>query len=117
VAHAARESNVPDICGIDAPERAARVRSEQRLLLAVLREAVLTFQRCVDSRHYHDRRLFREVTAWFDSNDTTSIFAFLPLCDALGLEPAYLRWGLQRWRDARPVLGRSPRRLALRLRG
>lgn len=107
----ATRSRLPAMCGI---ERRAALRAEQRLLLAVLEEAVRTFQRYVHSGSPRGRRLFGEVEAWFGSDDTTWTFSFVPLCDALGFDPAYLRVGVQRWRDARrpsiqPV-NRSPRR-------
>jgi hypothetical protein len=84
--------------GIDILGRTPALRAEQRLLLAVLEEAVRTFQRYLDGEGRRSRRLLREVEAWFASDDPTFPFSFVPLCDALGLDPSYLRSGLRRWR-------------------
>lgn len=106
IAEARRES-LPAICGVDHLERGAALRAEQRLLVAVLQEAVHTFQRYADSGNQRGRRLFREADAWFSSNDTTCTFSFVPLCDAVGFDPTYLRSGLRRWRAASRTASRS----------
>jgi hypothetical protein len=45
------------------------------------------------------RKLFRETAGWFASDDTSSPFCFVTICQLLGLDPDYLRAGLRRWRD------------------
>jgi hypothetical protein len=42
------------------------------------------------------RRLVTDVHAWLASDDTGWPFAFVAICHALGLDPGYLRGGLQR---------------------
>jgi hypothetical protein len=103
----AERGSISAICGIDPLERGATPRAEQRLLLAVLQEAVWTFQRYIDVQDRRGRRLFGEAETWFGSDDTTWTCAFVPLCDALGFDPSYVRAGLRRWRDARPPSIRS----------
>lgn len=49
----------------------ASIMPEKRLLLAVLEEAVLTFQRHVRDEGRRGRRLFREASEWIGSNDAT----------------------------------------------
>ncbi len=44
------------------------------------------------------RRLFREVQDWIESGDNEP-FSFQHICDVLGIDPAYLREGLERWRE------------------
>jgi len=39
----------------------------------------------------------REAEAWFCSDDSRWLFSFLPICDALGLEPRYIRLKLKHW--------------------
>jgi hypothetical protein len=78
---------------------------EHRLLWAVLEDAVRCWQiheRCKSSR---DRRLFGEVTEWFASDDDGSPFSFIAICQLFGLDPSYLRGGLQRWSDRRRATG------------
>ncbi len=82
----------------------ASVMPEKRLLLAVLEEAVLTFQ-----RHAHDggrrgQRLFHDADQWISSNDTTWPCSFRNVCESLGLDPAYIRNGLRQWANA-PTAG------------
>ena len=77
----------------------ASMQPEKRLMLAVLEDAVGTFQKHVNA---HDRRghmLFTEAEEWFASDETDWPFSFVTMCSGLGLEPAYLRRGLWRWRD------------------
>jgi hypothetical protein len=75
---------------------AARV-AEKRLLLAVLEEAVATVQRYVVDERRRGRRLYREAEAWVLSDDVSWPCAFRNICDALGIDPDYLREGVMRW--------------------
>jgi len=75
-------------------------RGEKRLMLAVLEEAVATFQRNVDAKSRHGQRVFREAEEWIWSNDSSWPFAFENVCHALDIEPAFLRRGLERWKGA-----------------
>src|SRR5215467_13797917 len=68
----------------------ASLQAEKRLMLAVLEDAVGTFQKCVNARERTGQRLFDEVE-W--------PYSFLNICQALGLDPGYLRAGLGRWKD------------------
>lgn len=73
---------------------------EKRLLLAVLEEAVGTYQRYVMATDRRSLTVFAEVEAWFASDDATRLFAFVPVCDALGIDAAYVRSGLAPWASA-----------------
>lgn len=77
----------------------ASVVPEKRLLLAVLEEAVVTFQRYSTDQGRRGRRLFREAEEWVSSDDICWPCSFRNICDALGLDAGYLRCGLRRWRD------------------
>ena len=74
-------------------------RGEKRLMLAVLEEAVGAFQRHVDAKSRHGQRVFHEAEEWLWSNDTAWPFAFENICHALEIEPAFLRRGLERWKE------------------
>lgn len=78
----------------------ATLQPEKRLMLAVLEDAVGAFQKHVSATGRRGRRLFSEAEDWFASADVEWPFAFENICAALGLEPAYIRAGLHRWRDA-----------------
>jgi hypothetical protein len=72
---------------------------EKRLLLAVLEEAVVTFQRYASEQGRRGRRLFREAEEWVGSEEVCWPCSFRNICDVLGFDPGYLRKGLSRWRD------------------
>ena len=74
------------------------VHGEPRLMFAVLEDAVQSFKRYVAEPGTRARRLFTETAAWFADDDRTSPFSFVSICDALGLEPSYLRAGLRHYR-------------------
>ena len=77
----------------------ASLQPEKRLMLAVLEDAVGTFQKYANARDRAGQKLFAEVEDWFASDDQEWPYSFVNICHALGLEPAYLRRGLARWRD------------------
>ena len=74
---------------------------EKRLLLAILEEAVATMQRYVLAERRRGRRLYREAEAWILSDDVGWPCTFRNICDALGIDPLYLRHGLMRWSEHR----------------
>jgi len=77
-------------------------QGEKRLMLAVLEEAVGTFQRNLHAKSRRGQRLFRESAEWIASPDTTWMFSFESICHTLGLDPRYLRGGLERLKERRP---------------
>ena len=74
---------------------------EHRLMLAVLEDAVYSYQQSCDSRTARDRRLAHETEQWFESEETGSPFSFVTICQVFGLDPDYLRAGLRRWQARR----------------
>jgi hypothetical protein len=70
---------------------------EKRLILAVLEDAVSTFQQYI-ALHKGTFREFRQVEIWLTSNDTKWAFSFVNICDALDLDVARWRAALARWR-------------------
>jgi len=87
---------------------------ERRLMLAILEEAVGTFQRYFEDPTRRGRRLFEEAREWIDSDDTSRMLAFLPICDLVGIDPDYLRQGLDNWSATRRGLARKTRRASYR---
>jgi hypothetical protein len=67
------------------------IAPEGRLMLAVLEDAVHIYQRCCRLQDARSRRLFRETDEWFTSNEATSPFSFLIICQVFGFDPDYLR--------------------------
>lgn len=74
---------------------------ELKLMGAVLEDAIRCFCACASSPGVRSQRLFRETTEWFESHDVSWPFAFENICDALALEPNWIRGLLTRWRNGR----------------
>jgi hypothetical protein len=72
---------------------------EKRLILAVLEDAVSCFQKYLFARDRKGRALFREIEEWIFEEENGWIFSFKNTCEALGLEPGYVRQGLLRWKE------------------
>jgi len=69
---------------------------ENRLMLAVLEEALVTFQRGLRSPVPLRRKRFFEVDRWVASEDTDWPFSFENICTTLRIDPDYIRAGLGR---------------------
>jgi hypothetical protein len=74
---------------------------EERLMLAVLEEAVQCFQEYVLSTRPREKRLFQEAEEWFLNKESDYIFSFDYICETLRLHPDHIRQGLMTWRDAK----------------
>ena len=84
---------------LDASGEILRLQGARRLLLAVLQEAIGTFQRHATARDRRGQDAFSQADAWFASEETEWVFSFVSVCDALGIDAAYVRAGLRRWLD------------------
>ncbi len=93
-------------------QRASERTPELRLMAAVLEDAIRTFCRCAGSRGVRNQRLFRETAEWFDSSDASWPFGFENICDALGLEPDWIRGLLRRWVSTEAASARRPVKIA-----
>jgi len=72
---------------------------EKRLMLAVLEDAVGSFKKYLFARDRKSRALFREIEEWILEKENGWIFSFKNTCEALGLDPGYVRQGLLRWKE------------------
>jgi hypothetical protein len=77
----------------------ASLQAEKRLMLAVLEDAVGTFQKYVNAKERNGQRLFTEVEDWFAADEVEWPYSFINISQALGLDPEYLRGGLNHWKD------------------
>src|SRR6266850_7073019 len=69
---------------------------EKRLMLAVLEEAIATFQRHVGSTTPRSTRLVQDVEDWTNARDQDWPFSFENICAGLNLESEYVRTGMVR---------------------
>jgi len=74
---------------------------EERLMLAVLENAVEDFQKYVLVRKPRGKKLFQEAEEWFLERNSDELFSFENICDTLQLHPDYMRQGLMVWKQAK----------------
>ncbi len=72
---------------------------EKMLMLAVLEDGVTCFQRDISTQDKKEKRPLSEEEEWvlMEQNGDWP-FSFDNICETLGLNPGYIREGLQRWR-------------------
>ena len=82
-------------------KRATPLYPEQRLLFAVLQDAIACFQRLATSDEKKDRQLYESATKWIFEQPSDAPVTFEMACEACGFDADYLRSGLQEWRAGR----------------
>lgn len=80
----------------DSRASVATVSPETALMYAVLEDAFLCLQKTGELTP-HVRSQARDARNWFLSNDSRWIFSFIPICEALGFDPDYMRRKLKDW--------------------
>jgi hypothetical protein len=88
-------------------------RAVKRLMLAVLSDAVRCFQAYADARNPAERLRFAEAQAWILDHKAEGPFAFVTICESLGIEPNCMRNGIRQIPSLRAggsKLGRPGRR-------
>jgi hypothetical protein len=81
----------------------------RRLMIALLEDAIRTFQRNLFAESEHGRRLFLEAETWLMDDHPDAALHFPDVCDALDLDADFLRTALQRW-QANAVASLTPER-------
>jgi len=79
---------------------------EKRLMLAVLEDAIASFQRSFIQSRNTSEPDDCDVESWLESDDMSWPFSFASICQALDMEPEYLRRGLKHWRDRAAAQGK-----------
>jgi hypothetical protein len=85
--------------------------SEQRLMLAVLADAINVVQEYGGSESLRKRNSFNEAWNWFFTKGITCPLSFDNVCDALGMDAPALRCRLSELVEGR---GKAPMRLRLK---
>lgn len=86
------------------PEDKAVSQGIQALMRAVLDDALWTWKKQFITKGRRAQRLAREAEEWFFSENDSWPFSFVNICEALGLDPAYIRQGIRQWRHHPPAL-------------
>jgi hypothetical protein len=68
---------------------------EDRLMLAVVLDAVAVLRECATGVYPHVSRLVTSTARWFTSADESWPMSFVNVCRTLGLDPMMLREGLR----------------------
>jgi len=84
-------TELPIVPVFDDVPRYGPLAGEHQLMLAVLADAVRAYLGNRGARDRESRALFRETLAWFASPDRTTLFSFESICDALDIDPDYVR--------------------------
>ena len=85
-------------------------------MFAVLTDAVECFQKHLNAKSCASHKLFGEAQAWIASAESSWPFSFECICDALDLDPNYIRAGLRRWRCDHKLRNRTRKRVRESLR-
>jgi hypothetical protein len=68
-----------------------------RLMLAILVDAVRCYQAGSEARTISRRRAFREAEEWLFTTKAYGPFSFERVCQVLDITPDYLRKGVRKW--------------------
>lgn len=73
-----------------------QISPEKQLMMAILDDAIQSFLAGFRPRNTKALRQFEEAQMWIMETDSHWIFSFDSICNLLGLDPDYLRGGLQK---------------------
>lgn len=79
----------------DRLRRRPDLTGEQRLLCAVIEDAVDMYLKHAAARQPLHRRLFDDAERWIESDETGWLYSFVTICDHLGLDVDHVRRGLR----------------------
>ena len=91
-------------------QRRDHLLPELNLMFAVLTNAIECLQKNAGAKSRRCLKIFRETEAWIFSGKNHGLYTFEYVCEALQLDPSYLRKGLMPWRGAQPDRGDAPQR-------
>lgn len=79
--------------------RTAALSREKQLMLAVLKSALMSYQKGVFAESADEIESYRDAAEWVDSNDDQWFFSFRRICENLDISPDQIRRSLARWRS------------------
>jgi len=80
--------------------RRHELEGEKLLMFAVLKDAVEGYMKYLHSTTRKGQRRFREAEDWINREDKLWLFSFDNVCEALDINPEYMRHGLHQWKQA-----------------
>lgn len=94
--------------------RSEYLEPEKALLLAILQDAIASYQKYCSARDRVGADRFREAEQWIMLEGDDWIFTFDNVCELLGLDPQYVRRGVLGWRAKAGTQEKPQRRHGLR---
>jgi len=85
---------------LETIRRNVALEPERHLMLAILEDAIVAFQKNLYARTAKKRVQFEEAEAWILDDEDYALFSFESICNVLGIEPSYLRRGLLGWKKS-----------------
>src|SRR6185503_17127865 len=79
----------------DRIRRRRDLTGEQRLMCAIIEDAVEAYLKHSAASHPHHREIFAEAEQWIETEDRTWLYSFDTICDYRGLDSPYRRRGLR----------------------
>jgi hypothetical protein len=76
-------------------------RGEEKLMVAVLEDAIKCFQKYTLGHDHWEKRLFQEVEDWILKKNGEWLYSFENICETLQLNADYIRKGLRVWKEAK----------------
>lgn len=98
----------------DTLRRSEYLEPEKALLLAVLQDAIASYQKYCSARDRVGKDRFNEAEQWIMREGDDWIFTFDNVCELLGLDPQYVRRGIHEWRVGTRTQEKPRRRQGLR---
>lgn len=83
----------------DTLRRSEHLEPEKALLLAILQDAIDSFQKYSSAHDRLGKQRFHEAEEWIMESGDDWIFSFNNVCELLGLDPEYVQRGLQKWKE------------------
>jgi hypothetical protein len=74
---------------------------EKKLMLAMLNDAIYCYQHYFYAHRRNRKKLFTNAEQWILETGADRLYSFASVCEHLGIDPAFLRAGLQRWKERR----------------
>jgi hypothetical protein len=89
--------------------RSEHLEPEMALLMAILEDAIHCYRKYRAARDRAGRERFRETEQWIMEEGDDWLFSFENVCEALGLDPQFIRRGVREL-SANPAETESSRR-------
>jgi hypothetical protein len=72
---------------------------EKKLLSAVLEDALACLDKYFHASSKRGKKSYQEAEDWVFRREDSGVFSFTNVCEAVGLQPSYVRKGVLRWKE------------------